>query len=89
MSIGHPQMHQTMSLMLQIWLGLCNKHSVTFSNWKNSCMMSDRLDSKCNSKCCTFNKPVSNLSIDSMKPAKSFQELQAQSWLMSLRKQIR
>ena len=85
MSIGHPQMHQTMSLTLQIWQGLCSKHSIAFSNSKNSCMMSDRLASKCNSKCRISSKQGSNLSTDFKKQVQSCQELQAHSWLMSPR----
>ena len=81
-------MHQTAFLMLQIWQGLCSKHLVAFSNWKNSCMTSDRLENKCNSKCRTFNKLGSNLSIKSTKQAKSCQELQVHSRLMSLKKRI-
>ena len=88
MNIGCPLMHQTTSLTLQIRQGLCNKHSVAFSNWKNSCMMSNRPASKCSSNCCTFNKPGSNLSIEFKKQAKSCQELQAHSWLMSHKKLI-
>ena len=71
MSIGHPQMRQTMSLTLEIWQGLCNKHSVTLSNSKNSCMMSNRLDNKCNSKCRTFSTQGSNLSTEFKRQAKS------------------
>ena len=89
MSIGHLLMHQTMSLTLQTWQGLYSKRSVTFSNSKNSCMMSDRLDNKCNSKCRTFSMLGSNLSIACKRQEKFSQELQVLSWLMSHRKLIR
>ena len=82
-------MHQTTSLTLQIWLGLCSKLLAAFSNWKNSCTTSDRLASKCNSKCRTFSTQGSNLSIACKRQEKSCQELQVLSWLMSRRKLIR
>ena len=82
-------MHQTMSLMLQTWLGLYSKHSVAFSNSKSSCMTSDRLDNKCNSRCRTFSTQGNNLSIACKRQAKSCRELQVHSWLMSCRKLIR
>ena len=68
-------MHLTTSLMLEIWQGLCNKHLVAFSNSKDSCMTSDRLDNKCNSKCRTFSTQGSNLSTKFKRQAKSCQEL--------------
>ena len=89
MSIGHLKTHQTMSLTLQIWQRLCSKHSVAFINSRNSCMTSYRLNNKCNSKCRISSKQGSNLSNEFKKQAKSCQELQAHSWLMSLRKRIR
>ena len=81
-------MHLTMSLTLEIWQGLGSKHSVAFSNSKNSYMTSDRLDSKCNSKCRTFSMLGSNLSIACKRQEKSCQELRVHSWLMSLTKRI-
>ena len=54
MIIGHPLMHQTTSLTLQTWQGLCIKHLVAFSSSKNSCMTSNNLDSKCNRKMLHF-----------------------------------
>ena len=81
-------MHQTTSLTLQIWQGLCSKHSVAFSNSKSSCMTSDRLDNKCNSRCRTFSTQGSNLSIACKRQEKSCQELRVHSWLMSLKKRI-
>ena len=84
MSIGHSQMHQTTSLILQIWQGLCSKHSVAFSNSKNSCNMRNKLDSKCNRQCHTSSKQGSNLSTEFKKQAKSFHESQVFSWQMSL-----
>ena len=88
MSIGHRLMHQTMSLMLQIWQELCSKHSVAFSNLKNSCMTSNRLASKCSSKCCISSKLGSNLSIVFKKQARSCHELQVHSWQISFKKLI-
>ena len=82
-------MHQTTSLTLQIWQGLCSKHSVAFSNSKSSCMTSDRLDNKCNSRCRTFSTQGSNLSIACKRQEKSCRELQVLSLLMSRRKLIR
>ena len=82
-------MPQTTSLTLEIWQGLCSKHSVAFGNSKSSCMMSDRLNKKCNSRCRTFSMQGSNLSIACKGQAKSCQELQVHSWLMSRRKLIR
>ena len=81
-------MHQITSLTLQIWLELCSKHSVAFSNSKSSCMTSDRLDNKCNSRCRTFSTQGSNLSTKFKKQANFCQELRAHSWLMNLKKRI-
>ena len=81
-------MHQTMSLTLQTWQGLYRELSVAFSNSKNSCMTSNRLDSKCNSKFCTSSMPGSNQNTVFKKPVKFSQELQVLSWLMSRRKLI-
>ena len=88
MNIGHQLMHQTMSLTLQTWQELYSKHSVAFSSSKNSCMMSDKLDNKCNSRCHTFSTQGSNLSIVCKRQEKSCQELRVHSWLMSLKKRI-
>ena len=81
-------MHLTTSLTLQTWQELCSRRSVAFSNWKNSCMTSDRLDNKCNSRCRTFSTLGSNSSIACKRQEKSCRELQVLSWLMSRRKLI-